>query len=172
MRRMVSKWFLREPTRCRLCLRGYGSFLFSIAAWFVAMKPGCWELQRNPDVPPTLLPFPFPHGTPPTTGPEKSHQFCPPLWTQHKCIIFTILGLPGYVSPILVKQVSGSLGDRFANLNAYARTYAEPTRSLRGDTRFPVRTLEFSAHPRLYVFIAGGRSLTFTKPITVAPQTV
>ena len=47
-----------------------------------------------------------------------------------------------------------------------------PTRSLRGDTRFPVRTLEFSAHPRFYVFIAGGRSLTFTKPITVAPQTV
>ena len=127
-RRMVSKWFLREPTRCRLCLRGYGSFLFSIAAWFVAVKPGCWELQRNPDVPPTLLPCPFPHGTPPTTGPEKSHQFCPPLWTQHKCIIFTILGLPGYVSPILVKQVSGSLGDRFANLNAYARAYAEPTR--------------------------------------------
>ena len=43
------------------------------------MKLGCWELQRNPEVPPTLLPFPFPHGTPPTTGPEKSHQFCPPL---------------------------------------------------------------------------------------------
>ena len=30
--------------------------------------------------------------------------------------------------PILVKQVSGSLGDRFANLNVYARAYAEPTR--------------------------------------------
>ena len=30
--------------------------------------------------------------------------------------------------PILVKQVSGSLGDRFANLKVYARAYAEPTR--------------------------------------------
>ena len=43
------------------------------------MKPGCWELQRNPDVPPTLLPFPFPHGTPPTTGPEKSQKILSPI---------------------------------------------------------------------------------------------
>jgi hypothetical protein len=35
----------------------------------------------NPEVPPTLLSVPSPHGTPPSTGPEKSHQFLPPLWT-------------------------------------------------------------------------------------------
>ena len=37
----------------------------------VSYSPFCQE-QRNPEVPPTLLPFPFLHGTPPTTGPEKS----------------------------------------------------------------------------------------------------
>ena len=41
---MVSKGFLREPTRCRLCLRGYDSLLFPIVAWCLAVQLGCWEL--------------------------------------------------------------------------------------------------------------------------------
>ena len=63
-------------------------------------NPWFWHLQQNPVVPPTLLSLPSPHGTPPTKGPEKSHQVLPPLWTQHDLIIFTILDSPGYGSAI------------------------------------------------------------------------
>ena len=59
------------------------------------------RVQQNPVVPPTLLSLPSPHGTPPTKGPEKSHQVLPPLWTQHDLIIFMILDSPGYGSAIV-----------------------------------------------------------------------
>ena len=44
-----------------------------------SLNPAVLQLQQNPVVPPTLLSLPSPHGTPPTKGPEKSHQVLPPL---------------------------------------------------------------------------------------------
>ena len=57
--------------------------------------------QWNPVVPPTLPWVAFPHGTPPTTCPEKSHQFLPPLWKQHEFITLTTWHLYGCGFPIV-----------------------------------------------------------------------
>ena len=59
---------------------------------------------------------------------QKSHTNSVPHCERNTHVSYSRFLVCRDMSPILVKQVSGSLGDRFANLNAYARAYAEPTR--------------------------------------------
>ena len=59
---------------------------------------------------------------------QKSHTNSVPHCERNTDVSYSRFLVCQDMLPILVKQVSGSLGDRFANLNAYARAYAEPTR--------------------------------------------